>query len=175
MKSKQIPKAEMLKRVARFTELHSSSRAFVDMLIPGHEREIYNIIGRGVTEDTTLKPAIQEAEGFNMTLNKVGPGKGGALHSHTTVEVFMPLSGKWSVYWGDNGEEEVILDQWDVISVPPGVMRGFRNVGTEDSYLLAVLSGTDAGHVTWDQRVLDRAKETGIGLDTDGNLVRSSG
>ena len=173
MKSKQIPRAEMLKRVARCRELRSSAHAFVDTLIPGHEREIYNVIGHGVTEDATLRPAITDVENFNVTLVKAPPGKGAALHFHPTVEVFMPLSGKWAVYWGDDGEEEVILERWDVISVPPGVMRGFRNAGTEESYLLAILGGTDAGRVTWAQSVLERAKATGLALDKDGNLVRA--
>ena len=173
MKGKQMSRAEMLKRVARFKELKSSSRAFVDTLIPGHEREIYNVIGRGVTEDAALKSAITDVENFNMTLVKASPGKGAALHFHPTVEVFMPLSGKWAVYWGDNGEEEVVLERWDVISVPPGVMRGFRNAGTEDGYLLAILGGTDAGRVTWAQQVIEQAKKTGLALDEHGNLVRA--
>ena len=41
-------------RVARFADLKSSAKAFVDALIPGYERDIYNIIGRGVVEDKEL-------------------------------------------------------------------------------------------------------------------------
>lgn len=172
MANRQISKAAMMSRIARFSELRSSSQAFVDTLIPGHEREIYNVIGRGVTEDAALDPAITAAEDFNMTLVKAAPGKGAALHSHTTVEVFMPLTGEWAVYWGENREAEIILGRWDVISVPAGVMRGFRNVGREDHYLLALQGGTDPGRVTWAQTVLERAKETGFRLDEQGNLVR---
>lgn len=174
MASKQISHAEMIRRVARFEELKPSSQAFVDSLIPGHEREIYNVIGRGVTEDAALDLAITAAEDFNMTLVKAAPGKGAALHSHLTVEVFMPLTGEWAVYWGDNGEEEIILRRWDVISVPAGVMRGFRNVGKEESYLLALQGGTDAGHVTWSPKVLEQARGTGLELDESGNLMRVS-
>jgi hypothetical protein len=54
MKTKQISKAEMQKRVAHFKELRPSKQAFVDSLIPGHEREIFNVIGHGVTEDAYL-------------------------------------------------------------------------------------------------------------------------
>ena len=86
----------------------------------------------------------------------------------------MPLTGEWAVYWGENGAEEIILGRWDVISVPAGVMRGFRNVGREDHYLLALQGGTDPGRVTWAQTVLERAKETGLRLDEQGNLVRGS-
>ncbi len=169
-----ISKEEMAKRVARFNELEPSSKAFLDSLIPGHERRTYNVIGRGVTEDASLKAAITDVQDFNITLNQVPPAKGAALHSHTTAEVFIPLTGQWAIYWGDNGENEFILEPWDTISLPPGVMRGFRNVGNEEAYLLGILGGTDAGRVTWAPAVIERARETGARLDEEGNLIRES-
>jgi quercetin dioxygenase-like cupin family protein len=167
----QVSKAEMLKRVARFKELKSSKKAFLDSLIPGHEREIFNVIGRGVTEDASLNPAITDARDFNIAMVRAEPGKGAALHAHPTVEVFIPLKSRFGVYWGDEGKEEIVLDPWDTISVPPGVMRGFRNVGSEEGYLLAILGGSDAGRVAWAQQVIDAAKQTGLALDAKGNLV----
>jgi uncharacterized RmlC-like cupin family protein len=164
----------MLKRVARFKELRPSRQAFVDSLIPGHERAIFNVIGRGVTEDASLNPAITDARDFNLTLVQADAGKGAALHSHSTVEVFIPLSGQWAIYWGDNGENEIVLEPWDTISVPPGVMRGFRNAGNEGAYLMAILGGTDAGRVGWAPQVLEKAKQTGLKLDEQGNLIHSS-
>lgn len=172
MKSVQISKDEMLKRVARFNQLRSSRQAFVDSKIPGHEREIFNVIGRGVTEDASLNPAITDARDFNLTYIRSEPGKGAALHAHTTVEVFVALSGEWGIYWGDNGENEIILKQWDTVSVPPGVMRGFRNTGKESALLMAILGGTDPGRVSWAQKVLDQAKQTGLKLDEYGNLIQ---
>src|SRR5215475_2047508 len=172
MKNVQVSKAEMLKRTARFTELRSSRQAFIDSKIPGHEREIFNVIGRGVTEDTTLNPAITDARDFNLTYVRAEPGKGAALHAHTTVEVFVALSGEWGIYWGDNGENEIILKQWDTISVPPGVMRGFRNVGKESAHLMAILGGTDPGRVSWAPKVIEQAKQTGLKLNEHGDLVQ---
>jgi uncharacterized RmlC-like cupin family protein len=171
MTTRQVSMDEMARRVARFKDLRPSRHAFVDSLIPGHEREIFNVIGRGVTEDATLAPAITDARDFNLTLVRAEPGKGAALHAHPTVEVFMALSGRWAVYWGDAGEQEIVLEPWDTISVPPGVMRGFRNAGSEAACLMAILGGTDAGHVSWAPEVLERAKQTGLGLDAAGNLV----
>ncbi|MBI2206243.1 MAG: cupin domain-containing protein [Candidatus Rokubacteria bacterium] len=171
MKTIQVSKDAMLKRVARFKDLQPSAKAFVDSQIPGHERKIFNVIGRGVTEDATLNPAITDARDFNLTLVHAAPGKGAALHAHPTVEVFMALSGRWAIYWGDAGEQEIVLEPWDTVSVPPGVMRGFRNAGAADGYLMAILGGTDAGHVTWSPDVLDRAKATGLSLDAEGNLT----
>ena len=42
---------------------------------------------------------------------------------------------------------EVIFDTFDCVSVPVGVLRGFRNVGERHAYLMAILGGTDAGKV----------------------------
>jgi len=58
---------EMLSRTARFKELVPSKEAFVDMRIPGCERDMFTVIGSGVTEDVTIAPAITAVEGFNVT------------------------------------------------------------------------------------------------------------
>ena len=165
---------EMEARIARFDALEPSKQAFVDTRIPEHVRDIYNVIGKGVTEDPELRPAITAVDGFNVTYVGADPGKGAALHAHGTVEVFIPMSGRWAVFWGDEGENEVELDRFDVISVPVGVMRGFRNIGDGHAYLMAVLGGTDAGRGDWAKSVLDRAKETGVRLDGDGNVIAAA-
>ena len=73
-------------RIARFKELKSSSEAFVDTRIPEYQREIYNIIGRGVTEDTRLEPMIADNRDFNLTMMKADPGKGSSRHDHETID-----------------------------------------------------------------------------------------
>ena len=162
---------EILSRTARFGELVASKQAFVDTRIPEHERDIFNVIGQGVTEDPDLKPAIVAVEQFNITYIGADPSKGAALHAHSTVEVFIPMSGRWSVYWDDEGEQEIILDAWDVVSIPVHVMRGFRNVGDSRCYLMAILGGIDAGKVSWAEEVLARARETGLAVDDAGSLL----
>jgi quercetin dioxygenase-like cupin family protein len=162
---------QMRARTARFEKLRPSAEAFVDTRIPEHERDIYNVIGPGVTEDPGLEPAITAVEGFNVTYIGAAPGKGAALHSHPTVEVFVALTGRWVVYWGEAGDGETELNTLDMISVPVGVMRGFRNVGDEHAFLMAILGGNDAGRVDWAKSVLSRAKETGLELGADGDLV----
>ena len=46
-----------------------------------------------------------------------------------------------------------MLEPIDVFSVPPGFMRGLRNVGTEPAHILAILGGTDPGKVRWSQKI----------------------
>lgn len=160
-------------RVARFSELKSSAKAFVDALIPGYERDIYNIIGRGVVEDKELKPPITDNRDFNVGLIKCKPGTGASLHIHETNEVFIPLTGKWALYWqnSDGQRHEVLLDPYDTISVPIGASRGFRNAGTEEAMMLAVVGGTDPGRVHWPEETIEEARRYGIGLDDNGDLV----
>ena len=71
----------------------------------------YNVIGTGVAENPDAKPEIDYAQDFNLTYLKATPGKGPSLHSHDHVEVFIPMTGRWSVTWGEAGEHEVILER----------------------------------------------------------------
>jgi quercetin dioxygenase-like cupin family protein len=158
-------------RVARFSDTEPNPMMFVDTRIPEHERELFSIIGPGVSEDPKTRPSIIDNHGFNVAYVGAEPGCGAALHNHVTVEVFIPFSGNWVIYWGDEGENEIKLGPLDCISVPPGVMRGFRNDGAEHAYMVAVVGGDDNGKVEWAQSVLDKASKTGMRLDSDGNLI----
>jgi len=160
---------EMEGFVARFKDQKSSHKAFVDTRIPGHEREIFSIIGNGVQEDPDMRPPIPPQD-FHLAMIRSEPGKGAALHSHLTQEVFMPLTGRWAIFWGPEGEKEVELGPYDVISVPLHVMRGFRNVGNETAMMLAVVGGHDPGRVGWPDSLKDMARAAGLVIDEDGNL-----
>lgn len=166
--------AEMEAQVARFKHQESSDKAFIDTRIPGHEREIFSIIGNGVQEDASMRPQIP-AQDFHLAMIRAEPGKGAALHSHLTQEVFMPLTGRWSIFWGPEGAKEVILEPYDVISLPVHVMRGFRNVGTETAMMLAVVGGNDPGRVGWPASMKVMAEAAGLTLDAEGNLVERAG
>lgn len=50
-------------------------------------------------------------------------------------------------------------------------MRGLRNVGTEPAHILAILGGTDPGKATWSPHINERAKELGLFVNEDGDLV----
>lgn len=156
-------------RVAHFRELRGNDGLFVDTVIPGHARTIWSIIGPNVGEDRTEQPAIPP-DGFHLAIVEAAPGNGSGLHTHTTVEVFMALSGRWQIFYGEREEHEVILEQWDVCSVPPGVWRGFRNAGEADAHLLAIVGGTDAGRLTWAPHVLEEAARRGKTLDEAGYM-----
>ncbi len=178
MDTPRVSKEEMLaKHVVRFADCRGSDLAYLDQRIPGHEREIVNVVGMNVTEnldDRDLEPKLGTAHGFSLVYNraKEGSGSGAALHSHQTEEIFVPLKGTWEVVWLEGEEERAVrLEPLDVVNVPIGIYRGFRLVsGEADALLLANVGGPDAGHVAWHPSVVERARQTGLEVDEDGNL-----
>ena len=169
---------DMQARVARYRELKASKQAFVDTRIPEYERDIYNVIGRGVTEDASLSASIEDSRYFSITYVGADPGKGAALHAHETIEVFIPLTGRWSAYWGEAGDKEIIVEPFDVISFPPGCYRGFRNVGDEHAMLMAIIGSKvetdDGGRVDWAPKILEQSHATGLNVNAAGDLEEKS-
>lgn len=160
----------LLGRVARFHDQRGNAALFLDTVVPGYARTVRSIVGANVGEDRGDLHVIP-ADGFHLAVIEAEPGQGSALHTHTTVEVFMPLTGRWQLFYGEAEEREVVLEQWDVCSVPPTVWRGFRNVGDTSGHLLAIVGGTDAGRLTWAPQVVAEASERGARLDDSGYLT----
>ena len=181
MNTPKISIEYMERRVARFGDMKGASLAFMDQRIPGHEREIVNLIGFETMaaniienkDDPTTQPLIPDpAHGFTLQVVHAEDGGGSALHSHETEEVFMPMVGPWSIFWMEGEQErEIILNPFDVVSVPTEIYRGFRYVGEGRGSLLALIGGPDAGNITWHPKVIEKARETGIAIDDEGVLI----
>jgi quercetin dioxygenase-like cupin family protein len=163
---------------ARLRRVTGSEIAFLDQRIPGYQREIINMIGMGVVEnvdDPNLAPKINApADGFAVTYVRNTPkGHGAALHRHPTEEVFIALKGPWEVFWLEGDQERRLrLDEGDIVNVPIGIYRGFRNAGEEPgATLIAIVGGPDPGKVDWHPSVIEAARATGLSVDDDGRLV----
>jgi mannose-6-phosphate isomerase-like protein (cupin superfamily) len=171
----RISKEQMEREnVARAKSVKGSALAFLDQRIPAYEREIIDMVGMGVTENAALKPNVKAgAHGFSITYVRAPKGKGAALHRHATEEVFIPVNGRWQVFWLEGEQECTIdLDEGDVCNVPIGIYRGFRNLsGGAGALLMAIIGGPDAGKVDWHPSVVAEARETGLSVDDDGNLM----
>ena len=167
-------------RVARLARVNGSELAFLDQRMPDYQREIINMIGMGVTEnvdDPDLAPKIKSpAYGFAVTYVRNTPkGNGAALHRHPTEEVFIAAKGPWEVFWLEGDSERVIrLEPGDIVNVPIGIYRGFRNASDDrDAVLIAVVGGPDTGKVDWHPSVIDAARKTGLSVDDEGRLIVS--
>ena len=137
MKTLKISKEEMLKRVSVFKDLKPLPIQ-LDNSIPQegkdivYARELLSIIGLENNSHNTpinKNAPITGAAGITMTIAKCPPNQGPGLHNHqATFETFTVLKGKFLIAWNDDGSEEIILNELDTISIPPGVCRSFKNI-----------------------------------------------
>ena len=138
----------MLSNIFRFGKMPQTDRAFMDAVIPGHNRILMGALGHGAA-DENLRPQVEKAENYHIDFIKADPGNGAALHSHDSEETFICLTGKWRVSWGNNGEDHIELDYLDGICCPPGVMRSFENISDKPALMMAIIGGKEPGHVIW--------------------------
>lgn len=98
---------------------------------------------------------IRGAGDMSITYAACPAGTGPSLHTHRrTFETFTVLRGRFEFILGDNGESAVTLDPFDVLSVPPGIARAFRNVGAEEGLLQVIITGGqhDVNDITFPAR-----------------------
>lgn len=161
------------KQLVRYMELKPGTAAFIDARTPGsHLKDNYCIIGAGVAESDKQPVHIRETAGFNIGAAGQPPGIKNSLHSHTTAEIFVVFKGSFRFYWGNEGEEEVVLTTGDLISIPTNLFRGFEVVGRDYGFMYSVLGGDNSGGgVTWHPEVLKDSQGHGLYLRKDKVLV----
>ena len=152
----RVTKEDMLKRVARFTELQGSDGGFPDSYHPDYTRTLYSVIGfqdpesddpavtSPVGEEAAAQCAIGIREGFNLGYAEAYPGKGASMHNHDTNETFIPMTGRWRCSWEVDGTvEHIDIGPLDVVSFPAGVIRRFMNITYDEPDKKQLVDGGD--------------------------------
>ena len=185
MKTVQMTADDVASRTARFDKLQAMSTLKDNPVVPEAARDIFlaRKIMPIVLEQTQNAfgsiAAIFGAAGLTMNISVCPPGQGPGLHAHhKTFETFFVLDGSFEFSVNDDGGQKVVLNQWDTLSVPPGVCRGFRNIADRDSTLLTVITGGvhDRNDISlppsigaridaYGPGVLDEVKKIGISFD----------
>ena len=173
---RNLPKHEMVKRVARFKKLKGSDGGLPDSPLPECRRKLYAVIGFSPPEDSTSsavtspvgddassKPAIAISEGFNLGYCKAKPGKGPLMHNHDTNETFIAMTGRWRCEWNEGEAMEYVdLNPYDVISFPTGVARRFMNVTYDEpgrEHLLMFIIGGNQPQAEFTPLAMRRCEE----------------
>ncbi|MBI3126322.1 MAG: hypothetical protein HYZ11_01795 [Candidatus Tectomicrobia bacterium] len=117
-------------QVIRHKEVPLNWGVYFETRRPGHRRGIQRYVGgiSGERDEDGPPPALPDGEvGFSVA--ECGHGSGAPLHDHPHEEIFIPLEGKWIVYWLDERDEyrQALLGPWDACWVPSGVQRGYRS------------------------------------------------
>ena len=165
--------AELERRHIRRSQYVSCDDAFIDVRLPGSTpKENYSIVGPGVTQNPDQVVNLREPHGFNIGAAGMASGITNNLHLHFTAEVFIASEGRYTLRWGMRGDEgEALLDEGDVICMPTWMFRGFSNSGQRHGFLMTVLGGDDTGGIIWSPEVMRRARDTGLWLGRDNELI----
>lgn len=183
MQQPNVSTEEMQQRIVRFEVLKERGIPimFIDSILPGHHRMNYAVIGDTASEEREYDPAITSPHKFQIGIVNAPPGNGPGYHTHDYIEAFMPLTGEWRFYWGNDPEApdepdgEAIIGQWDLISLPSGLWRGFENISNEDAWILGILEEHTAftsKDPYWSPEIIRQAEERGFSADDKGQLVR---
>lgn len=167
MKTRTVTREEMERRRARFNSLESYQKqqerasgipAAAFERIAAHR--IYPVMVPAAYAGRAAMAPLKGAPGLVVTIAECPPGDGAGLHAHEqSIENFMCLNGRFEIAWGDGGEDSLILEPLDFLSVPPGVCRSFKNVSDETARLLVVIQITS-------EEQTDRVHHTpGVGAD----------
>jgi quercetin dioxygenase-like cupin family protein len=148
MKTIELTQSDMVQRVARYRELkplptQTATGVPLEAKDVIYARKLLSVIGleSGSTPVSSDAP-IRGAAGMTMTLAVCPPGQGPELHAHVkTYETFTVLRGRFEVRWNDDGSERLVLEEFDTVSVPPGVCRAFRNIGDDEGVLQVLITG----------------------------------
>jgi uncharacterized RmlC-like cupin family protein len=98
--------------------------------------------GQSVIQRYAALTGGDAGDAISVSLAVCSPGRGPTLHAHlNTVEAFFCLSSRFAIQWGLRGENEIVLEPWDFIHVPKGVVRTFTNVGDGEGALLVIIQG----------------------------------
>jgi quercetin dioxygenase-like cupin family protein len=133
-------------RIARFKELKPLPTQRPDIPEKARDvvyaRKLLSVIGLPTETPINVGAPIIGAAGMTMTLAVCPPGQGPGLHNHVqTYETFTVLKGRFEVIWNADGSGRTVLEQFDTISVPPGICRAFRNVGEDEGILQVLITG----------------------------------
>jgi mannose-6-phosphate isomerase-like protein (cupin superfamily) len=152
MTSPTVSQEEMGRRIVRFKEMSPrpkpgageipdevvdfmTANANYSYMAPAME-------GQSIIQRYAALTGGDAGNAISVSLAVCSPGRGPTLHAHlNTVEAFFCLSGRFAIEWGPRGEESIVLEPWDFVHVPKGVVRTFKNVGDEEGALLVIIQG----------------------------------
>lgn len=149
-KTEQLTREQFEARIARFSRMQPTKRSFeAQHGIPAEAYEmtaakyLYPLMAPEGNKRSAARPAISGIPGLEVNIVRCPPGQGAKPHAHMrSVESFLVLTGRYRIECGDNDELAADLEPFDMVSVPPGVMRRFTNVGEADALMLVLVQGS---------------------------------
>jgi uncharacterized RmlC-like cupin family protein len=160
MKTIDVGPDGMDEHIVRFKDLQPKQAQYKDLGIPVAAYEmltaktLYSLLAPADAAGSHQFAAALGPPGLSITIAECPPGNGPMLHAHMrTHEIFFCLTGKFEVSWGDDGQYATVLEPHDVIDVPLGVTRAFKNVSDAPALLFVIILGGDQADVAYAPQV----------------------
>jgi mannose-6-phosphate isomerase-like protein (cupin superfamily) len=139
MRSKSFTSEQMEAYVARFNKLQTYQRQNFEAhnISPGavekvEARRVHPVMAPADYQGHSAGAPVKGPRGPIVSIAECEPDNGPGLHRHlNTVENFFCLPGRFEIAWGDRGEHTLVLEPLDMITVPRGENRSFRNISNE--------------------------------------------
>lgn len=143
---------DMERRIARIDDLKPNKAEFSERV--GIPQEAYEFIAAKdifllmakpkPAELSNSKPVIDGPDGASVYVVGTPPNDGPTPHAHmTTYETFMPLTGRYRFDYGRDAKHSVVINPFEMISVPPGVIRQFTNIEDFETRMMVIIQGED--------------------------------
>ena len=160
MKTIDIGPDGMQNHIVRFKDLEPKQGLYEDLGIPNEAYEmltaktLYSLLAPGSAAGSHQFAAAAGPPGLSITIAECPPGNGPMLHAHmNTHEIFFCLTGRFEVSWGDEGQYSTILEPHDMIDVPLGVTRAFKNIDGNIALLFVIIMGSDQSDVAYTHKI----------------------
>jgi len=129
---------DMLSCVSRFDEQQNAAGSTLTTETPGVDE--FGIIGAANWLERIDAGKMYWPHGFHLRRMDFAPGTALPAHAREEQEVFFLHRGEILFQWQ---EGELRLEPGDVLTVPIGVMHGYKNVGT-DAAIAYIVRGSNA-------------------------------
>ena len=142
---------EIAARVTRFKTLVPYKRALnATSAIPAEATEwltassVYPLIIPEGHIGRSQNAPLKGMPGLYSSIAECVPDDGPLPHAHfDTQESFFVLDGEWDITWGYNDEFKIEAKPFDLVAMPTGAMRSFRNSGKETARLFVIIQGEE--------------------------------
>jgi mannose-6-phosphate isomerase-like protein (cupin superfamily) len=168
-----LSEEDIKERFIPFDSLRYTTEAFIDYCIPECSPKYnYALIGPGVSQNPKQPVSLREKHGFQVGGISMPHGKTNPAHMHFTAEVFICFKGDWQMQWGFNpGVHTADVGEGDVLTVPPWIYRGFKNIGVDDGFMFTGLGRDSTGGILWGPSTLQAASAQGVHLTEDYQII----
>ena len=159
----EMPMEEVMKNVAFYRDLRVDPNAFVDKADPSKRLPIRYVIS---SEHRAAPAGIATAHSFHMCFIDSKAGNSPVIHAHEYREIFMPIIGRYRIYFNKDPESFVELGPFDTFSVPPMLWRRVEQQGAtgEPGRILVIYDDVEDPNqgIFVPQEVIDADRERGI-------------